>query len=186
MHKALIILLVALLGVLYALWDATRSPTRGVVRDETVLTTQRQDKNAPLFSFTGMDGTNYTLEQFKGKTVILNFWATWCPPCVAEMPQLLSLAEREKDNVVFIALSVDEQTHMVERFFKRLPKETQDQLLLENIIIGYDTDKAISKELYGTDKYPETYIISPDLQIRTKIRGVTDWLGDETKDLLSE
>ncbi|MGH1375523.1 MAG: TlpA family protein disulfide reductase [Alphaproteobacteria bacterium] len=185
MYKAFIIFCVAALGLLYAFWDSTRPP-QGVIRHETDLRAQKQNTPAPTFTFTDTNGASHALTQFKGKTIILNFWATWCPPCVAEMPQLLELAAREKDNIVFIALSVDEQTDMVQRFFTRLPTETRDILDFENVLIGYDTDKHMSKDLYDTTKYPETYIISPDLQIKRKIRGVTDWLGDDIRALLTE
>lgn len=174
MHKVIIILLSIALGLLFAVYDRN-APPKGF----TVAV-----KPAPIFEFTDIKGRNFKLDQFKGKTIILNFWATWCAPCVAEFPQLLELAHREKDNIVFIALSVDENPNAIERFIKRLPIEAQKNITLKNVIIGLDTDKTISRNLFKTIMYPETFIIDKDLMIIQKIEGITDWIGDDIKNKL--
>ena len=167
MPKIIIFICVIALGGVFAFWDMASSPQTQPVSLQP----------APDASFQDTNGKRYTLQQFKGKVIILNFWATWCMPCIVEFPQLLELAKRQQDHVVFVALSVDENPEDIGVFFKKLPEETQKNLALGNVVIGLDPDKHISKNLFGTTMYPETYIIDEDMMIRRKIRGVTDWLA---------
>lgn len=71
---------------------------------------------APQFSFTYPDGTAGSLNELQGKPVFLNFWATWCPPCVGEMPHFETLYPKYKDKITFIAVSVDDNDDDAKRF----------------------------------------------------------------------
>lgn len=179
MPKFIIIFSLTALCLLFALWDSI-APPQGI--SSTAQYTQPSAEiTTPNSEFTDINGQNYTLHQFKGKTIILNFWATWCPPCIAEFPQLLELAKREGDHIVLIALSVDENPKKIDSFFKSLPEDVRTKLSLENVIIGLDTDKAISKNQFNSAMYPETFIIDKDLMITHKVEGITDWLGLDIK-----
>ncbi len=178
MPKIIIMLSLAGIAVAFVLWDRFSTP-KGMV--EINASTQQKELNpAPDVSFKGINGKGYTLEQFKGKTVILNFWATWCSPCLIEFPQLLELAKQDQENIVFIALSVDEDPKAIEDMFSKAGKSFKENLKLENVIIGIDSDKLISKDIFGTIRYPETYIITPDAKIKSKIKGARNWLSVET------
>jgi thiol-disulfide isomerase/thioredoxin len=121
----------------------------------------------PNFSFTDLKGKKHDIQALQGKAIVLNFWASWCVPCVVEFPEMLKLAEATKDKSLFIFLSVDDDKKDIERFLKKyvhaLPRD--------NVIIGHDINKTISQSLFQTYKLPETYLISPDLFIREKIIG---------------
>ena len=66
-------------------------------------------KPAPLdFTLKDMNGVDVKLESFKGKVILLNFWATWCGPCRAEIPSLVELQEQYKDDLVILGFSVDD------------------------------------------------------------------------------
>ncbi|MEM6781129.1 MAG: redoxin domain-containing protein, partial [Pseudomonadota bacterium] len=95
--------------------DAPRSASL-----QDVTNTQNFPK-APQVTFRRLDGKNIELEDFEGQLVMLNFWATWCAPCKVEFPQMLELANDDKD-IIFLAVSVDAAAEDIDRFLR-----TQDQ-----------------------------------------------------------
>jgi thiol-disulfide isomerase/thioredoxin len=126
----------------------------------------------PDFALQRMDGTSFKLSELKGKVVVVNFWASWCNPCVEEFPSLVKLAERGKGDVVVVAVSTDEQRKDIEPFLKLfgLPKPGFE--------IVWDKDHKIMNE-YGVGKIPESYIVKPDFRLARKILGVEDWGSDD-------
>lgn len=75
----------------------------------TAASAQTAVQKAPDFGFTYLNGTAGNLKELQGKPVFLNFWATWCPPCVGEMPHFETLYPKYKDRINFIAVSVDDE-----------------------------------------------------------------------------
>ncbi len=71
------------------------------------------------FIITDIEGNEIAFDTFKEKTVFINFWATWCPPCVAEMPDINDLYGKTKDQVSFVMISVDEDREKAKSFMKR-------------------------------------------------------------------
>lgn len=128
------------------------------------------------FAFTTLDGKSYRLADFRGKAVILNFWASWCAPCVIEMPHMLRLAQTTKNEAVFMFLSLDKDEADVRKFLKRLDAEIQSK----KILIALDKNGEVSKSLFQTYKIPETYLIDAEGKIRKKIVGADiDWNSPE-------
>lgn len=179
MPKVLIALIVIGLAGFFAFQDSFAPPKGTISTHKPALA-----KTVSNASFTDIKGNSYTLHEYKGRIIVLNFWATWCPPCIIEFPQLLELANREQDNITLITLSVDDNPADIIKFLNTLSAENQAHLTLGNVIIGLDTDKSISKNLFGTTMYPETFIIDKDLIIKHKIEGITDWLGIDIQRLL--
>jgi thiol-disulfide isomerase/thioredoxin len=130
-------------------------------------------KAAPDFSFTDLGGKSHRLKDFRGRVAIINFWATWCMPCVVEFPPMLEFAAN--NDVVLIALSSDDEEAAIENFLDRLPKTTRAHLQQANVLIGLDEGRKIARDLYGTRMYPETYMIAPDGHLARKIAGVVEW-----------
>jgi peroxiredoxin len=125
--------------------------------------------------FTVNDGArNVSLHDYRGKVVVLNFWATWCPPCVEEMPSLVQLQNRLKDQVTVLAVSVDMDADGYEKFVKSHNI---------NLVTVRDADQK-SNTLYGTFKFPETYVIDRDGKIRRKFVGAVDWNAPEIEQYL--
>jgi peroxiredoxin len=115
--------------------------------------------------------------QFRGKTLVLNFWATWCPPCVEEMPSLVQLQHKLKDkNVTVLGVSVDADDAAYKRFI-------QDHGIDFPTIRDGDHK---STDLYGTFKFPETYIIDKNGIVRRKFIGAVDWTSPEVIDFLTK
>jgi cytochrome c biogenesis protein CcmG, thiol:disulfide interchange protein DsbE len=136
----------------------------------------RIGSNAP--DFTVQDSQNkVTLSQLHGQVVVLNFWATWCAPCVEEMPSLVDMQRRLKDKgVTVVAVSVDVDEGAYRQFVKNHHV---------NLLTVRDPDQK-SNALYGTSKFPETYIIDRKGVIRRKFIGAVDWTAPEIRDFLSK
>lgn len=122
---------------------------------------------APNFSYETLDGKKGALNDFQGKVVLLNFWASWCAPCVIEFPQMIDLASKKPDQMVLLFISIDEDRTAIDRFLKTHGKD----LPKANIHVIHDTRKAIAQTLYNTFKIPETYIIDRNGMIVEKIIG---------------
>jgi cytochrome c biogenesis protein CcmG/thiol:disulfide interchange protein DsbE len=133
-------------------------------------------KPAPQFTVQDSD-RQVSLSDLKGKLIVLNFWATWCPPCVDEMPSLIQMQQRMKEKgVIVLAISVDDDEDNYRKFLK-------DNHV--NLLTVRDTDQK-SNHLYGTIKFPETYIIDRNGVVRRKFVGPVDWTQADILDYLSK
>lgn len=129
-------------------------------------------KAIPSFSFKTLDGKTHNLTDFKDKTLIVNFWASWCAPCVEEFPRLLAAAHKFENHAVLIALSADINDKAITDFLHKM-KIKGVAWESPNILIARD-EADLAAKIFGTYKLPETFIIDPALQIRTKFIGA-DW-----------
>jgi cytochrome c biogenesis protein CcmG, thiol:disulfide interchange protein DsbE len=138
---------------------------------------------APDFTVKDSD-RSVTLSQLRGKIVVLNFWATWCPPCVEEMPSLVQLQKKlQGKDVTVLAVSVDDDSEAYHKFLK---DHSIDLLTVREGGARSDTG-VISpvSNMYGTYKIPESYIIDRNGTIRRKFVGSVDWSQAEIVEYLS-
>jgi len=136
----------------------------------------RIGSNAPDFTVQDSDH-KVTLSQFRGQVVVLNFWATWCPPCVEETPSLVRMQARFKDKgVVVLAVSIDADDAAYHKFLK--------DYSVNMVTVRDEARKAAS--LYGTLGWPESYVIDRNGLIRRKFIGPVDWTSPEVTDYLSK
>lgn len=133
---------------------------------------------APVFSFKDLSGATHSLEDYRDRTVILNFWASWCAPCVIEFPRLLRAVADRGEGTVLIALSLDAEEGAIEKFLRGLDAKSQKFLKNGNVVIGRDEGKAVSQGLFQTYRLPETVFIGPGLVLRGKIAGA-EWTDAE-------
>jgi cytochrome c biogenesis protein CcmG, thiol:disulfide interchange protein DsbE len=133
---------------------------------------------SPAPDFTVQDAERkVTLSQYRGQVVVLNFWATWCPPCVEETPSLVQMNDRLKNKgVTLVGVSVDVDGDAYHRFLK-------DHKI--DYVTVRDADQK-SNNLYGTFKFPETYIIDRNGTLRRKFIGAVDWNSREITEFLSK
>jgi peroxiredoxin len=148
--------------VLAGCYGGTRPPRIGsVAPDFTVQDTERK----------------VTLSQYRGQIVVLNFWATWCPPCVAETPALITMSGRMKDKgVVVVGVSIDEDDGAYHKFIREHGV---------NFLTVRDPEHK-TPDLYGTFGWPETYIIDRKGVLRRKFIGPVDWNSREVTEFLSK
>jgi cytochrome c biogenesis protein CcmG, thiol:disulfide interchange protein DsbE len=129
-------------------------------------------KPAPLFVMS--DGTRTVdLSKLHGRVVILNLWATWCAPCIEELPSLLALQKKMPD-IAIVAVSMDQDPDVYRKF------------LLDHhvdVTTVRDSDMKVNA-LYGTVQIPETYIIDRQGILRRKFVGAQDWTKPEIIDFL--
>lgn len=128
--------------------------------------------------FQAPDGTVVRLSDFKGKPVLVNIWATWCAPCVVEMPMLDELAMREKDRMTVLVVSQDIQgAEKVDPFFARADFE-----MLEAYI---DPENGLSFG-FGSGLMPTTVLYDADGKEVWRVVGAMDWDGPRAAMLLAE
>jgi peroxiredoxin len=131
---------------------------------------------APEFTVQDSD-RKVTLSELRGKVVVLNFWATWCPPCVEEMPSLMQMSDKLKDKgVVVLGVSIDADGDAYHKFL------TEHKVPFLTV---RDVDRKVP-DLYGTFRWPETYIIGRDGMVRRKFIGPVEWTSPEVVDFLSK
>jgi thiol-disulfide isomerase/thioredoxin len=134
-----------------------------------------ETEGVPNFTSKTLEGQSFDLNQMKGKVVILNFWASWCGPCVEEVPSLIKLIKEYKGDVQLIAISGDSNEADIHVFLKSFP-----ELKAENIKIVYDQDRSLMK-MFEVARLPESLILNKDQKLVKKLVGSIDW---HTKDSL--
>jgi peroxiredoxin len=123
-------------------------------------------ERAPDFTLPTLNRSSLSLHDFSRHVVVLNFWATWCPPCVEETPGLEKFAEQMRlEGVAVVGVSVDQDVAVLETF------AAQQHL---SFPIGRDPDRSVANR-YGTFQFPETYIIDQDGRVAEKLIGPVDW-----------
>ena len=158
LERAIQTTIVLLLAVfVYVIFDSFRE--RLVVVGDT----------APDFSITADNGRAITPTNFGGKLLVLNFWATWCPPCIEELPSLNQFQRRfANSGVVVLGISIDKDEKAYRDFLARARV---------SFLTARDPDNKINVE-YGTLKVPETYIIDSSGKVLRKIISNTDWMSE--------
>ncbi len=127
-------------------------------------------ERAPAFTIAAENGSRVSVPDFKGKLLILNFWASWCPPCVEETPSLSQLAKDYAGrDVVVMGISVDSSEKAYRAF---LDKYKPNFLTARDAQIHRD---------YGTFMYPETYIIDSHGKVVQKIAEGADWSNPDIR-----
>ena len=120
---------------------------------------------APDFTFTDLvTGKTTKLSDLRDKPVYLNFWATWCPPCVRELPHIQAKYEQYKDRIHFLAISVDSEQEAPAQFISSKGY---------TFTVGYGNEREISRA-YNIEAIPASYIIGTDGTIKAQLVGSMD------------
>jgi peroxiredoxin len=127
-------------------------------------------KEAPKFTLRKLSDVKVSLSSFKGKVILINFWATWCRPCKVEMPVLNKLFHKLKDRgFTVLGVSIDRSKKPVQKFLDKIPLDFP---------ILLDSDIDVSRK-YKVTRYPTTFIIDREGILREKFFGGKDWMDPE-------
>ena len=165
-----IIFLVLCLGLFY--FSNQRWGIESNVPKDVKVLNDIESKGVPNFELEDLDGNLVKLTDFKGRLVIINFWASWCQPCVDEFPTLLKLIKHFKGEVVLVAISADYTREDMTNFLRAFDVKSPF------IKILWDKEKKIATS-YGTEILPETYILDSQMKLIRKIVGVDKWYNEE-------
>ncbi len=153
--RASVVVLILLGGVAFY-WGHRRNAQPGIQVGDV----------APDFNLPGLDRSTVRLADYRGQVVVVNFWATWCPPCVEETPSLEKFsAETKPLGVTVIGVSVDEDAAALEKF-------VGDYHL--TFPIARDPGGSLAAR-FGSFKFPETYILDRNGRVAEKIVGAINW-----------
>lgn len=126
---------------------------------------------APAFRLEDLAGAEVSLEDYRGRVLTLHFWATWCPPCLEELPAIARFfGNAESARFALLAVCVD-----------RAPPGKVREFLSSwglSLPVAVDPGGAVARD-YGTFRFPETYVIDRQGVIRRKVVGVSDWRNDQ-------
>jgi thiol-disulfide isomerase/thioredoxin len=136
---------------------------------------QQIGTTAPVFTITD-GGQTVRLADYRGRIVILNFWATWCAPCIEELPTLVTLAGRHPE-VTVLAVSTDDDASAYANFLVAHP--------MPGVVVIRDGAQQ-SNALYGTFRFPESYVIDRQGTLRRKFIGPQVWTSPELADYLGK
>jgi thiol-disulfide isomerase/thioredoxin len=157
--------------------NVSADQAKGVGQFEYMIDRSHKGKAAPSVAFTGPDDAPVTLAGFRGRPLLVNLWATWCAPCVAEMPTLDALAAKRGEAMAVIAVAQDLQgAEVVDPWFQKAGlKALQPYLDPENGLLDA-ANSALPTSIFYNAEGRELW----------RVVGAIDWQGDEAKALLAE
>jgi len=156
--------------------NATNAATEAAPATSDKLDRSHKGEAAPDFAFTDPKGKKVTLADFRGKPVLLNLWATWCAPCVKEMPTLDALAVREGDKLQVLTISQDFEAEKVAPFFEKAK--------FQKLQAWHDPETAFSLQM-GVN-LPATILYDSQGREVWRMAGENDWVGDAAAKLIAE
>jgi thiol-disulfide isomerase/thioredoxin len=178
MKKALLIIstVVVLIGATVYADRATRVKPKGPAQNAEQADAKTIGQPAPEVTFKDLDGKDATLSQYKGRVVLVNFWATWCDPCYIEIPWLIEMQQKyEAKGFTVLGVSMDEEgKSAVAPFLAKERFNVNGQKLPMNypIVIGND---AVADKFGGLLGYPTSFLISKDGKIVKKVQGLISY-----------
>ncbi len=156
------IIIIFLIIILYSFHNAYRSYLK-------------EGMPIPHFEIRDLNNKIFTEKDFFGKVILINFWATWCPPCIEEFPSLIKLKKYFQDkDFDLLLINVGEDSNSIQKFLN------ENHFIIN---VYKDVNENISKG-FGTFKYPESYIIDKKGILRKKVIGAINWQEQSVIDFI--
>ncbi len=141
-----------------------------------LLTTYNGEQPAPNFELVDMDGEKHRLSDYRGKPLIINFWATWCPPCREEMPSMNRAWRKAKDEVSMLAVNVGEDEDTIFIFSADYPVD---------FTVLLDQSGDVIKQ-WPVKGLPTTFVLDREGNIRYMAVGSREWDDDALLEIVKE
>lgn len=149
----------------------------GIVKPDLKTSSSETTKGSEIlydFLLEGVDGKELNLEAYKGKVIFMNFWATWCPPCIAEMPGINNLYKAvASEDIVFVMISLDEDFSKAEKFIEKKGYSFPIYQVRSNI-----------PEPFRSQSIPTTFMIAPNGTIAASHKGMADYDNEKVRGFL--
>ncbi len=129
---------------------------------------QMETQGAIDFELKNLAGNPVSLSDYKGYVTVVNFWATWCEPCIEEFPSMIKLLEHFDGQVKMIAIAMDEDKKDVENFINAFQVRNKD------LIVLWNPDQEFAKS-WSTVKLPESYILDKEHKLVKKVASSENW-----------
>ena len=142
---------------------------------DAAITPWPKGKAVPSLELTDMSGRSWSLEQLRGKVVLLNFWATWCEPCREEMPSLVALSRQYPDRLVVLAVNYQENPAKINRFLEAVPL---------SFPVLLDRDGSATKA-WTRRIFPTSVLLDVRGQPQVMVLGEFDWAGPQAQRLIN-
>lgn len=136
---------------------------------------QMEKQGVPNFNSKDLDGNAFEWQSLNGKVVILNFWASWCAPCIEEIPSLLKLVKEFNGEVQLVAVSGDSSREDIDVFMKAFPELKNHK----DIKMIWDEDRSIMQQ-FEVSRLPESLVVGKDNKLKKKIVGTIDWYNADS------
>lgn len=175
--KPLLILLALVAAAALVLLTPTRQFDPRVSSSMAALGFETRDHAAFPFELARIDGAPVRLENFRGRWVLVNFWASWCEPCRDEMPSMREFARSfSGDRLRLLAISLDESDQEMRKFL------IDEGIMPEDFVVAHDVDGEVSAR-YGSRLLPETWIVDPEGHVIARVQGAIDWTRPDVLEL---
>src|SRR5437762_83474 len=150
-------------GSSYMVWRSGRTSTSTQAAAEPVVVRFASNPEpAPKIVVQDLSGKSTSMDDLKGKVVLVNFWATWCPPCRAEIPELIKLQEQHKDRLQIIGVSEDDEADTVHDFVKKYGINYPVVMATPELIQAYG----------GVAALPTTFVVDPEGRVVQRHLGM--------------
>lgn len=165
--------LTLLITYLFAVWSQNSRPQ--TAEERLRFLDQLETQGAPELQMTDLAGKTISFKDFQGKVVVLNFWASWCSPCLEEFPSMIKLFDNFGSEAIILAVSQDSNRADIDAFLKAFKGFNKP-----GIHIVYDEDKKIGSA-FEVDRLPESFVFGPSGKLVKKIVGSINWYSEESK-----
>lgn len=136
-------------------------------------TDKKSDSEANNIVLTDLSGNSVSLDSYKGKAVFINFWATWCKPCIQEMPTIVTMMEKFKDDKIVFLFASNEEVDQIEKFERKHS-------------FGFHYVHVDNLEALNILALPTTYIFNSDGDLKFSEAGFRAWDSNENLELISK
>ena len=170
--KGIIIFGLIGIGVLFIIFRYSSDLTDQKFSRHEVIS-RMEEKGIGDFKGKLLAGGDFHISEIEGKPFILNFWATWCEPCLEEFPSMMELLRKFPDDFYMVAVSGDKEKKDLEVFLDAFGSRNQ-----KNLINIWDPEMKMAPQ-YGTEILPESYIFDKNHKLARKVIGSIDWVSED-------